>query len=281
MPKRHSKNKRSRRWIFVINNPSEDVISSASGLPFKDSASHYCVQLESGDDGTPHLQGFVSWINAKTFKATKPLLWGAHIEAAKGTLKRNKEYCSKAEGRLRGPWFHGFPTPRPLPTELYPWQIWATEIVSGVADDRTIYWIFEEPGGSGKSALQLIWERDFHALFVGFNARDVKCAIKLAWFKDDAVPPDNPIIMINLPRNTQNRFLWPLLEELKDGLIFSGKYESGQCLLPRSHVVVFANEVPLRPTISRDKLYLFRIDHADLSMRPADIRGKLLFGPGF
>ncbi len=257
--------RRTRKWAYTINNPSKEIIDEWRGGVFTVSARHHVAQLESGAAGTPHIQGFVNWKNPKTFSATKTLLRQAHLERARGTLDDNYKYCTKPDGRLDGPWQHGFPVPRVLPSGLHPWQTRATELVTAVPNDRTIFWLWEPEGGVGKSVLQHIWHRDFEAILVGYHARDAKCAIKLAWCIDGCVPP-HPIVMLNLPRDVQSPALWPVLEGIKDGMFFSGKYKSSMVILPLTHVVVFANEPPLRSLLSADKLTVFRIDHADLSM---------------
>lgn len=47
------------------------------------------------DTGTPHLQGYVYFENARTFGAMKELLPTAHLEKAREGPRCNYEYCSK------------------------------------------------------------------------------------------------------------------------------------------------------------------------------------------
>ncbi len=258
-----NKKRRARRWAFTLNNPSSEVEDLFAQNPFKGSATHWVVQKESGvAGGTPHLQGFVAWKSAKTFAVTKELLHGAHIEAAKGNNTDNFTYCTKPEGRLSGPWFHGFPRPRELATVLRPWQTLATELVMAPPDKRTIYWLVDDhpDGGAGKTELQHIWHRDFTAQLVNSNGCDANCAIKLAWFGDGSLP-ESPVIMVNLPRNAQASGQWLVFEGLKDGMFFSGKYKSAMVVLPLVHLVIFANEFPEACTLSADKLKIYHIDH--------------------
>lgn len=283
MPKRQSVPGRRRRWCFTKNNPSEEDIVFFASLPFKDAASHYVCQQEVGVGGTPHVQGYVAFKNAKGFKAVKVLLLDSHIEAAKGTQERNFEYCTKTEGRIAGPWSHGFPAPVVVLTddELWPWQRRLVDLLRAPPNDRSVYWIWEPEGNRGKSALVLKLAVELNALLVGLPAGDAKCAIKLAWAPD---VPTVPVIMFDLPRRCKQIALWPLLERLKSRVIFSGKYESGQMILPCVHVVVFSNEPPLRCTLSHDKLKCFRIDHAlDMVEWNYDrsALAPVFYGPGF
>lgn len=61
-------------------------------------------QLEAGDNGTPHYQGYANFTRAKRLAAVKKLLARAHWEVARGDAASNILYCSKEEGRLAGPW---------------------------------------------------------------------------------------------------------------------------------------------------------------------------------
>ncbi len=256
-----SNTKRSRGWTITLNNPTIEDLIFFRDPTIRASASHYVAQLEVGSAGTPHVQGYVRWTNAKAFAPTKALLRNAHIEAARGSIEDNRKYCTKPEGRLEGPWLFGYPPLRSLPTVLHPWQRAATDIVKGPPDDRTIYWFWEPAGNVGKSVLTWLWHRDFDALIVGHNARDAKCAVKLAWVIDGS-PPEHPIIMFDLPRECQSPLLFHVIEKLKDGIFFSGKYKSSMVTLPLTHVVVFANEAPQYNILSADKLRVYRIDHA-------------------
>jgi len=103
----------SRGWCFTENNPAR-LILFPDGLP---DGVKYCVyQLERGEQGTPHLQGYIqlarqqrmSWIKKITSKTAEGVVFTvferAHLLASKGNAEQNKTYCTKAEGRLEGPW---------------------------------------------------------------------------------------------------------------------------------------------------------------------------------
>ena len=278
---------RARAWCITLNNPTEDDLEKYRTFPWRAEAAHFVAQLEAGDGGTPHLQAYVYWRSAKTMRATKERFGDrCHVEKARGTKQANFVYCTKPDGRLDGPWYFGFPRPRRLPTEWRPWQTHATQLATAEPDDRTIYWIWEPTGGTGKSKLQLYWTQLFNAVLVNGNARDAKCGIKALWGKDSPTgPPEQPVIMVNLPRNTQKPELWNTLEQLKDGIFFSGKYEPAMVTLPELHVFVFANEPPEQCSLSIDKLRVYRIDESTMVMRPdrwtLPFGQGQLYGPGF
>lgn len=82
---------RSRGWCFTINNPTE-----ADKTAVKDVECQYVVCGEEvGEQGTPHLQGYVYWKNQRSFKTLQKLFPRANLEAAKGTGQQNRTYCTK------------------------------------------------------------------------------------------------------------------------------------------------------------------------------------------
>jgi len=64
-------------------------------------------QLEVGETGTPHFQGYVEFKQPLRIAAMKKICPRAHFEIAKGSQAQNKKYCTKEEGRLVGPWEYG------------------------------------------------------------------------------------------------------------------------------------------------------------------------------
>ncbi len=93
--------RRSRRWCFTINNPTD--IDDPQQWPYR-----YVVwQKEVGENRTPHFQGYVVWHRARTLSACKGNNPRAHWEIMRGSLKENDAYCRKEEGRIDGPWIRG------------------------------------------------------------------------------------------------------------------------------------------------------------------------------
>ena len=78
--------------------------------PFRlDSDIQFLVyQLEAGESGTPHLQGYVQLSKRKRLGQVKALLSPRiHAEVARGKPAANYEYCTKPDGRLEGPFEYG------------------------------------------------------------------------------------------------------------------------------------------------------------------------------
>ncbi len=60
-------------------------------------------------------------------------------------------------------------------------------------------------------------------------------------------------MILDLPRHNVDYVNYGLLEQLKNGCMFSGKYEGGQFVFPIPHVVVFANQAPDMSKFSLDR----------------------------
>lgn len=80
-----------KRWCFTVNNYTEDEIESVRSLPAK----YHVFGYETGESGTPHLQGFAVFAEMKRMAAMKKLLPRAHLELAKGSSLQASDYCKK------------------------------------------------------------------------------------------------------------------------------------------------------------------------------------------
>jgi len=88
----------ARHWCFTLNNPTideEEIIERLEQLGFI----YTVFQLEVGEQGTPHYQGYVIWKEKQRLTAVTPL-FAAHWSIARGTPEQNKAYCTKPESRL-------------------------------------------------------------------------------------------------------------------------------------------------------------------------------------
>lgn len=95
--------RRSRRWVFTLNNPSD-------GDSSPDQWEHWAYlvwQKERGEAGTVHLQGLVCWGKPATLQFCKTQSPRAHWEIMRGTLEQAIKYCTKKETRVDGPWIRG------------------------------------------------------------------------------------------------------------------------------------------------------------------------------
>jgi hypothetical protein len=97
-------NRRSRRWVFTLNNPGDGGAEDPQTWP---GVKYLCWQLEAAETGTLHLQGLVIFINPKTLGGCRLINGRCHWEIMRGTLAQAEKYCSKEDTRVLGPWRRG------------------------------------------------------------------------------------------------------------------------------------------------------------------------------
>lgn len=243
-----------KKWSFTLNNWSKEEQCAALKF-FRANCNFSIMGEEIGEEGTKHLQGYFE------LKTKKRLTWlknnfnnRLHLEKSKGTKQDNIDYCSKeggnvyVNGRLRR-------EPKILTYDkLYDWQ---KEVVD-ICDDpdsydkyeRNIFWYWDETGNVGKTALAKYLVKHYDAIAMNGKANDCKCAVK-TMVDETGEGPD--VVCFTIPRSNAGYVNYSVLEEIKDGLIFSGKYES-KCLLFASPLIfVFANFYPETEKCSNDR----------------------------
>lgn len=242
--------KKHRRWVFTYNNYSGTEIQKFQTLGGK-----YIFQEETGEMGTKHLQGYIEFTNARHFGGLKEEVPGAHWEPCKDH-KAAMTYCSKEETRT-GQVYHNIPLPRdtkvrdPMdgktPNEM---QKKIIELVQSEPDDRSIYVVHDEKGNSGKTTVAKHLVLKYGAIVVSGKANDVKCAVAKMCAEDN--PPR--IIVWNIPRTANLEYLnYQVIEELKDGMCFSGKYESGMIVMNPPHIIIFTNQMIYQEALTMDR----------------------------
>lgn len=94
-----------RAWCFTLNNYTqahEEHIQTA----IKALSRYIVYGYEVGENGTPHLQGYVYFNSPRQHKAVTRLLPGAWVTPSNGSAEKNRIYCTKEE---RGGFEYGDP----------------------------------------------------------------------------------------------------------------------------------------------------------------------------
>ena len=86
----------AKNWCFTINNPTPEDYAL---FPLPTALVQYCIYgREIGDDGTPHLQGYIQFRNLIRFNKVKELLPWSHLEVQRArSNSAAKEYCEKED----------------------------------------------------------------------------------------------------------------------------------------------------------------------------------------
>ena len=98
----------ARSYCFTLNSKDgrEQLDTFSERLRGGINHVRYCAwQLEQGDAGTLHLQGYIELAKPQRLSWLKSHVSGdAHFERRKGTREQARDYCRKEESRVDGPW---------------------------------------------------------------------------------------------------------------------------------------------------------------------------------
>ena len=127
------------------------------------------------------------------------------------------------------------------------WQQALEDELSGPADDRKVIFYVDARGGEGKSWFQgyYISTNPARTQLLGIGKRD-----DIAY----AIDERKEVFFFNIPRRGMPFLQYTILEQLKDRVVFSTKYQSKtKVLYKHPHVVVFCNEHPDLEAMSHDR----------------------------
>ena len=229
------------RWFFTFNNYGTEDITKLR-IYFNKECKQYIFQEETGEQGTRHLQGSISWRARKRLTEFKHLDERIHWEATKNSKAADK-YCCKEETRTGDVYSHekkkAFVRTSSKFDSIKPREE-LIEIIEQEPDNRTINWIWSEKGGIGKTSTCAYIEHNYEGVcIVNGKGADIKNQVIKHLETNDL-----DILIINVPRCNENHVSYAAMEEIKDGLIYSGKYEGGFANIEHPHVIVISNFAP-------------------------------------
>lgn len=253
-------NPRYRKCCFTINNPEEEEFPHLLKL-FDNEDYRYIIGKEVGESGTPHLQGYVEFNGRQlSLRQLKAINARAHWERARGDRKSNVSYCSK-----EGDFVTNIPVERRLRilatySEILwkPWQTSIIELCRETPDPRTIRWYWDIQGNAGKSFLAkyLILQHD--AVICSGKSNDIFNQVNV-WINNHDDDEDPRLFIMDVPRCSIDYINYQAIEAVKNGCLYSGKYEGGLCVFDPPHVLVFANCQPDFSKMSDDRWSVVQI----------------------
>lgn len=239
-------------WSFRLSNYTEDQIEHLVQI-FRHECDWYVFQEEKGEEtGHLHLQGTLKLKKRQRLTQVKRWNHSIHWESTK-YVDKCLAYCTKQKTRNGKQWIHGIQIPEEIQIdEPYGWQLEVIDIIKTEPDSRTIHWFWEPEGKVGKSTLCKYLVVKHNALMLSGKANDMFHMIS-------KFPLKRKLILIDVPRKSLDWISYPAIEQIKNGLIFSGKYEGAQIVFNCPHVIVFANEPPNQSAMSFDRWHLVKI----------------------
>lgn len=132
-----------------------------------------------------------------------------------------------------------------------PWQQQVIDLITAAPDSRTIIWVYDPAGGQGKSRLAYHLSAEHGAILLSGKIADMAYAYD-----------KQRIVMFDLSRTQAEHSdqLYTFAEQLKNGMLFSAKYESRQKIFKPPHVIFFSNSMPAEGKWTRDRLKLIRLN---------------------
>lgn len=249
-------NPRGRSWCFTLNNYTQEEYDTVTHEFL--GAKYWIIGKELGDKKqTPHLQCYVQWKNAISFNSMKKKFPRASLRKAKGTPKQNLIYCSKDNNYETN---MDFRTPQKIEieevlkeykeTKWHEWQQNILNLLKTKPNNRTINWYVDKKGNSGKSYLCKYIDIKYDVILCEGKQNDIFNQLKTYVDEKKKFPT---IIICDVPRSSVNYINYGALEKLKNGHVYSGKYEGGKMIFRSPHVIVFANEFPDYSKMSEDR----------------------------
>jgi len=238
------------RWFFTLKYDTDDPNVPMDPRSLHKLLSEWCkeffFQLEIGEEQKyKHYQGCFSLKEKTRLNGVKDILGikSIHLEPV-SNWQASKSYCTKKETRIDGPWNIDSKFVKVI-TNLYPWQEEVkNELLNTEPDDRSINWVFETEGGCGKTSFIKYMASVHNATpLISGKVGDIAMCL-----------PDEPkICLFNLTRTTENCFNYSACEQIKDGMLFSNKYESKIKIFNAPHIWCFANYKPDISCMSLDR----------------------------
>lgn len=288
-----NKMSRGKNWCFTLNNYTDEDYDKLTGLVENNDCAYIIFGKEVGESGTPHLQGFIAFSKRVYLTDVKKRISStAHFELAR-LVPESIEYCKKdgdvfedgvvpaGQGKrsdlddfkldVKGGLLnfkeirekhstvyakyksfvmeyvvdHSPNVAMPV-YMLHDWQQDLLEKLEQPPDSRTIHFIVDHSGNNGKT-----WFAHWYAST--HSDCQVMCPGKRA---DMAyiLRTDIRVLILDAPRSKQGEFIqYDFLEDIKNGYVFSSKYESAIKRFAAPHCVVLMNEAPDLTKLSSDR----------------------------
>lgn len=290
-----------RNVCFTVNNPE-------GSIAWPEYVGYGVYQLERGDSGTLHWQGYAELTGPQLLTRLKKWLPTAHFEKRLGTDVQARDYCMKADSRVDGPWEHGVFVPaantqgkrtdlqsfvealdsgaskrdlyrdhagvaarhpRYVETMLqfrqaesapklppfvakFGWQEGVMEMLDDPQGphDRQILWVYDPFGNSGKTYMARYLRQERGAFYCnGGKGVDICYAYDC-----------EPIVIFDYVRDAKEFVNYGVIEQIKNGILTSSKYESRTKIFATPHVMVFANFPPELSKFSEDRLIVIELN---------------------
>ena len=289
----------AKNWIFTINNYTDEHVAALDAL-HPAHAAYLLFGFEKGEQGTPHLQGYVQFNKKIRHKQVCELIPHSFVEVAKGDADSNYKYCTK-DGDFKE---YGTLTRKRQRNDLEAFKEAVKEGTTNMVALREEYtkvcamyptfvraYINDHRPKPSVQCHQLNgWQQELMTYLKREpNDREIVFVVDKvgnsgkSWFckyysyvcfdhaqilemgkKADValtIDPDKRVYFFDLTREHVEHMNYSVLESLKNARIFSPKYESHMVHLSMvPHVVVMMNQDPDMSKLSLDRYKIIKAD---------------------
>ena len=146
-----------------------------------------------------------------------------------------------------------------------PWQSKLLKLLDRDPDDRTIIWIYDTVGNTGKSwfakQMCMLYPQKYRRTTDLGNSRDaatmIEGELQSGW--------ESWGLFINMARQAEHHSrMYQYMENIKDGQITTQKYQGKSLEFDEPHLVIFANWPPRVNQLSMDRWKIFEIRNSEL-----------------
>jgi len=220
--------------------PGDPHLLAAVGTPQQNRT--YCIKEDAFEEfgAIPESQGKRNELeefkeSVKAGETSMKVLMEAHSDVCAKYPRFVKEYLNQ-QRIVAAP-------------EAHPLKEWQQNLHNQLArepNDRTITFVVDNVGGTGKT-----WFAKYYCALHEGKAQYMEMAKKadMAY----ALNPAIRVLIVNCTRQQVEYLNYSFLESVKDGMVFSPKYESCTLRMNKCHVVVMMNQMPDESKLSRDR----------------------------
>lgn len=248
--------KEYRSMFFTLNNYDDNDIKAIKAYFQGRKNILYVFQEETGENGTPHLQGCFKSKSSIKFSTLKNLNNRIHWERCRSWIQA-VDYCSKEDTRS-GEIYTNMSIKATIKdplkdVELYKWQKNIIKLLDKDPDNRTIHWFYDKDGCKGKTTLakHLCLKHPNNILYTGGKANDIKYAVSEFTSNHEN---NLKMVIFDFARSQEQYVSYQAIEEVKNGILFNNKYEAKMVVFNNPHVVVFSNFEPDYEALSSDRI---------------------------
>lgn len=139
--------------------------------------------------------------------------------------------------------------------DFRPWQKDLYKLLEDKPDDRTVIYIYDIDGGKGKTQfLNYMGVNEGSFCCDGNNKNNVFYCLR-----EHLAENNMRVCILTYPKSIK-KVNYSMVEAIKDGFIFSSKYESKTIYFGSCHLVIFSNHEPEFEDLSLDRWKIFEIN---------------------